>query len=86
MKLFRQVSIWKRLYHNKAVRFNCIEDLETSKFVLLSADFFYIPIKGEHISYFEKLFPERFIEGELEQRQWFDSVEKAVADHENKFR
>jgi hypothetical protein len=85
MKLFRQISIWKRLGHKKAVRFNCIEDLEKSKFAVQSADFFTIPIRGEHISYFEKLFPERFIEVEWEQRKWFDSVEKAIAGHENDF-
>jgi hypothetical protein len=86
MKLFRQISIWKRLDHKKAVRFNCIEDLEMGKFAVQSADFFTIPIRGEHISYFDKLFPERFIEVEWEQRKWCDSVEKAIADHENEFR
>jgi len=85
MKLFRQISIWKRLGHKKAVRFNCIEDLEMRKFAVQSADFFTLPIRGEHISYFEKLFPERSIEVEWEQRKWFDSVEKAIAGHESDF-
>jgi len=86
MKLFRQISIWRRLDHRKAVRFNCLEDVGTKKFAVQSADFFTLPIKGENISYFEKLFPERFIEVEWELRKWFDSVEEAVADHENEFR
>src|SRR5664279_4816503 len=86
MKLFRQIPIWKRLDHKNAVRFNCIEDMETNQFAVQSADFFSIPIKSEHISYLEKLFPERFIEVEWEQRKWFASIEEAVADHENEFR
>ena len=86
MKLFRQISIWKRLDQKKAVRFSCVEDVEMNKFAVQSADFFTIPIKGEQISYLERLFPERFIEVEWEQREWFDSVEEAIADHENEFR
>jgi len=86
MKLFRQISIWKRPDHEKAVRFNCIEDLEMNKFTVQTADCFTIPIRCQHLSYFEKPFPERFIEVEWEQRKWFDSAEKAIADHENEFR
>jgi hypothetical protein len=86
MKLFRQIPIWKRLDPKNAVRFNCIEDIEMNRFTVQSADFFSIPIKGEHISYLEKLFPERFIEADWGQRKWFASIEGAIADHESEFR
>jgi hypothetical protein len=86
MKLFRQISIWNRLDHKRAVRFSCVEDIDTHKFTVQTADFFTVPIKSEHIAYLEKLFPERFIEGDWEQRKWFDSVEEAIASFENEFR
>ena len=86
MKLFRQISIWNRIDDNRAVRFNCIEELSTHKFTVQSADFFTLPIKGEHLAYFERSFPERFIDVEPEQRKWFDSIEQAIAAHQAEFR
>jgi hypothetical protein len=85
MTLFRQISIWKRLDDGRAVRFNCIEDMSTHKFAVQTADFFTFPIKNEHVSYLDRLFPERFIEVEPAERNWFDSIEEAIAAHEVAF-
>jgi hypothetical protein len=86
MKLFRQISIWTRLDHERAARFNCIEDLGVRKFTVQSKDFFSIPIDEKRLAYFERLFPERIIETEWEQHRWFDSIEEAVAAHDEEFR
>jgi hypothetical protein len=86
MKLFRQIAIWSRLDDRRAVRFNCIEDMSVNKFVVQTSDYFYIPIKNEHLSYFDKLFPERFIEVDRSECKWFDSVEEAIAAHDLDFR
>jgi hypothetical protein len=86
MDLFRQIHVWRRLDHKRAVRFSCIEHMSEHKFCVQTADFFTIPIKNEHLVYFDRLFPERFIEVEWEERKWFDSVEAAIAAHEIEFR
>ena len=85
MKLFRQVSIWSRLDHKRAVRFNCVEDMSAHVFAVQSADIFTIPIKNEHLAYFEKLFPERFIEADWAERKWFESIDDAIAAFDREF-
>ena len=54
-------------------------------FAVQSADSFTIPIKNEHLAYFEKLFPERFIEVDWAERKWFASVDDAIAAHVKEF-
>jgi hypothetical protein len=55
-------------------------------FAVQTADFFTLPIKNDHISYLDRLFPERFIEKEPTERKWFYDLEEAIAAHEAEFR
>jgi hypothetical protein len=59
--------------------------MTTHKFAVQTTDFFTLPIKSEHVSYLDRLFPERFIEKEPAERNWCDSIEEAIAAHEMAF-
>jgi hypothetical protein len=86
MKLYREVAVWKRIDDKRAVKFNCLEDTSLHQFAVQSADFYTVPIKKEIIDDFEKQFVELFIQIDpAERRKWFDSIEEAVAAHEDDF-
>jgi hypothetical protein len=86
MRLYREVAVWKRIDDKGAVKFNCLEDIDLHQFAVQSADFYTAPIKNAVIDDFEKQFVELFIQIDpAERRKWFDSIEQAVAAHEDNF-
>ena len=86
-KLFREIPVWRKLSESRAVRYNCLEDIENRKFVVQSADFFSLPIKDTLHAYFSKQFVELFIQIDPEDRKiWSSSLEVAVALHEDQFK
>ncbi|MFK4383959.1 MULTISPECIES: hypothetical protein [unclassified Bradyrhizobium] len=84
--MYRELSIWKRIDAERAVHFRCFEDLASHLFCVQSADFYTLPIASDARSGFDRQFAELFIEVEpIERSEWFETVEEAIAAHEEKF-
>ena len=85
-RLYREFSIWMRVDDRKAVRFRCLEDLQSCLFCVQSADFYTLPINTERHAQFDTQFAELFIEIDpLERCIWYDSVAEAILAHQNEF-
>jgi len=86
-KMYRELSVWKRIDDTRVVRFRCFEEMETHLFCVQNADFYTTPLKADVIANSERLFLELLAETEpMERCTWFATVEEAVAAHEENFR
>ena len=86
-KMYRELSVWKRIADAKVVRFRCLEEMETHLFCVQNADFYTMPLKADVIANSERVFLELLAETEpMDRCTWFATVEEAVAAHEENFR
>lgn len=84
--LYKAITVWRRMNEASAVRFNCLQNIDTKKFSVQSADFFYLPITQPQIEVFERQYLELFIEVSPEERcEWFESLDAAIAGHDRDF-
>lgn len=85
-KLYKSISVWRRINNTSAIHFNCLENMYSKKFAVQSADFFYLPITEDQIISFEKQYLELLIETPPDERcEWFESLEDAIAAHNRGF-
>jgi hypothetical protein len=85
-ELFREVMVWERLDDREAVRFCCLENLDSRMFAVQSADFFCLPLREGAPAQMFRQFIELFIEiSPVERCAWFGSLAEAIADHKRKF-
>jgi len=83
---YKEIKVWKRIDETSAVRFLCFEILMNNKFVVQSADYFYLPLEQSIINSFEKQQIELFIEDVPEIRNiTYDTLEEAVQAFQNDF-
>jgi hypothetical protein len=57
-KMYRELSVWKRIDDTRVVRFRCFEEMETHLFCVQNADFYTTPLKADVIANSERLFLE----------------------------
>jgi hypothetical protein len=85
-KTYREISVWRRIDEERAVRFRYFEELESHPFCVQSADFYSMPLKMDVAAHSDRQFLELFIEEEPAERSGgFPSVEEAIAAHEKEF-
>ena len=85
--MYREFSVWKRIDDTGAVRFRCLEEMETHLFCVQNADFYTMPLKADLIAKSERMFLELLVEIEPTDRcTWFATVTEAIAAHEENFR
>ena len=78
--------VWKRLNNTSAVRYCCLNNLETNKYAVQSADFFRLPLEVKSFTEFDMQFAELFIEVDAQERcNWFSSLEEAIKKHDEEF-
>ena len=86
-KMYRELSVWKRIDGKTAVRFRCFEDLDSHLFGVQSADFHTLPLKAEVAANSDRQFIELLMEIEPAERcSWHTSLLDAIAAHEESFR
>lgn len=86
MDLLKELMVWRRLDDTSAVRYSCLNDLETGKYAVQSADFFRLPLGEEQFRMFDKQFAELFIEISAHDRcEWYGSLQEAISAHERDF-
>ncbi|TYL93903.1 hypothetical protein FXB40_18825 [Bradyrhizobium rifense] len=86
MRMYRELSIWKRIDAERAVHFRCFEDVASHLFCVQSADFYALPVTVNARLEFDRQFVELFIEVEpMERSRWFATVDQAITAHEEEF-
>lgn len=85
-KYYEEISVWKRLSSEVAVRYSCFRNLGTCKYGVQSADYFRLPVDEKQVSQFARQFLELLIEVDPDERcTWFDSLDEAIRSHEEDF-
>ena len=83
---YQEIRVWRRLGERSCVRYSCFKELGTGKYAVQSADFFSLPVDERQQSQFDAQFLELFMEIDPQARcTWCDSLEAAIASHDNEF-
>jgi hypothetical protein len=86
MNLYTEIKVWKRVSDSSAVRYACLQDVALHRYIVQSADFFRLPLQKRQIEDFDKQFVELFIGNPpADRKDWFDSLEAAIAAHDRDF-
>lgn len=84
--LYLKISVWRHVDEHVAIRYFCLKRLRDEYYAVQSADYFRLPIDEKQMTFFDKQFVELFIEMSPDDRcEWFDSIEKAIGDHDKYF-
>ncbi len=84
--LYKKIEIWRPFSTERALRYNCLQDLETGRYRVCTADFVE-PGEG-YIDSQARYFIEQLLAtdpADPEQPKWFDSPEAAIAAHDADF-
>jgi hypothetical protein len=84
--LFKRFDVWRRLSPERALRYNCIQNVETGLLRVCTADF--VAPAGALDRDQARYFVERILEwdpNDPEQPEWFNSVEAAIAARDADF-
>jgi hypothetical protein len=83
--MYRAIDVWKKI-DGGLIRYRCFEILESGKYCVQSADFYYLPIEREQLKQHEQQFFELLIASPPDEREGtFDSLEEAIRDHDQEF-
>lgn len=86
MSLYEAIDVWKRVSTKELVRYRCFRNLTTNQYSLQSADFYRLPLDASQAGNLEKQFFELLAEQVPDERAGsFQSVEEAIAAHEQEF-
>lgn len=84
--MLKKVEVWRALSPVQAVRYNCVQNLESGLFRVCTADF--LTPDASHDSEQARYFIENILEhspDSVEQPEWFDTVEAAIEAHDRDF-
>ena len=79
--LMKEEMVWFRLNDKLAVRFTCLCNLRSNKYLVQSGDYFRLPLSKDSIQYFHAQFVDFFIDITVDRSDWFDTLEAAIDDH-----
>jgi hypothetical protein len=86
MTLYKAIEVWKRVDGNTAIRYRCLESLQSKRFCVQSADFYRLPLNEKQITNLAHQFVELFIEQEPSKRTGeHPTLEEAIATHDKTF-
>jgi hypothetical protein len=84
--LLCQISVWRKISDVKAIRYNCLKNLETDEFRVLIADFLNASLNENHFGYqyfIDQILAEDPIDPE--QPRWYLSLKDAISAHDDDF-
>lgn len=84
--VFRKVEVWRRLSGERALRYNCIQHVQTGEFRVCTADFVDAGAALDQDQ--ARYFVEAFLacdRNDPEPQDWFGSLEAAIAAHDEAF-
>jgi hypothetical protein len=84
--LFRRIEIWRRMSPDRALRYNCVQHLQTGEFRVCTADSVEpgASFNEEQARYFVENILDSDDEGR-ERQGWFGSLEAAIFAHDEAF-
>jgi hypothetical protein len=83
--MYRAIDVWKK-NDGGLIRYRCFQILESGKYCVQSADFYYLPIERELLKQNEQQFFELLIASPPDERAGaFDSLEEAIRAHDQDF-
>jgi hypothetical protein len=83
--LWKSHDVWRR-HEGSLIRFRCFESLASGQFHVQSADAYYKPFDQEIMIQHDKQFLELLTEESPDVRSpGYDSIEEAIAEHDNDF-
>jgi hypothetical protein len=86
MPLLRRIEVWRSYAETRAICYNCVENLDTGRFRVCTADF--VEYGASRDANQERYFVEQMTDwspDDPEQPQWFDSLPAAIAAHDADF-
>ena len=86
MHLLKRIEVWRALSTTRALRYNCVQSIETGQFRVCTADF--VEPGGTLDADQARYFVERILDwtsDSAEQPEWFCSVESTIAAHDKAF-
>lgn len=86
-RLYKEISVWKRVDEKTLLRYRCLQVLTDEKYCVQSADFYSLPLNETQLSYLSNQFIELLIEEEPESRaeKLYDSLQEAISAHDKDF-
>jgi hypothetical protein len=87
--LFMQINVWRKISETQALRYNCLQDIETGQFRVATCDF--VTPENESGNPQFRYFVEQTLADDPEDPedpepfQWFSSLQAAIADHDIEF-
>ena len=83
--IYAQSFVWKRNGDSELIRYSVLMNIDSGRYAVLSADFFYQDMKPAFDN-FDRQFIELMIESSpLERCEWYDSVLGAIRAHDINF-
>ena len=84
--LLKRIDVWRALSSERALRYNCVQNLDTGLFRVCTADFIEPADASDRDQ--ARIFIEQVIGQDAddpEQPEWFESLEAAIAAHDADF-
>jgi hypothetical protein len=84
--LFKRIDVWRPLSPDRALRYNCLENMETREFRVCTADF--VEPGRPHDQAQARYFVEAVLAWDPtdpEQPIWYASLDAAIAAHDDDF-
>jgi hypothetical protein len=87
-KLFREVSVWKRVDDTTVIRYRCFQVVPDGGFFVKSSDFYHYPIDAKQVSQLEQYFLDSLFQDALEEvhDEISGTLEDAIRIHDEAFR
>lgn len=86
MPILRRIEVWRRHSPSRAICYNCVENLQTGRFRVCTADF--VEPGAARDANQERYFVEQIVDwspDDPEQPEWFETLEEAIAAHDADF-
>ena len=85
-RLFREVSVWRRIDDNTLQRYRCLHVLPDDRYCVKSADFYRWPLDKEQIGQLDYYYLDSLFQDALEEiTGTSESLEEAIRVHDQEF-
>jgi hypothetical protein len=86
-RLYKEVSVWKKIDDKTLLRYRCFQILPDEKYCVQSADFYSLPLDDAQTNYLSKQFIELLTEEDPETRAegLYNSLQEAISAHDAGF-
>jgi hypothetical protein len=84
--LFKRIDVWRPLSSERALRYNCLEDVATGKFRVCTADFVERELlhDRDQAGYFIEAVM-AWDPADPDQPSWYATLDAAIAGHDEEF-